>query len=920
MGITSGQVLKYSALPGLFPRFREVFTVHFVYLAYYMAFIFKLTGLLPNNHPYLNPENVGRYSLRNVIAESANNLVWSKKNIDQIAIFFLMITGIILIFVQVIALGVSFIIQPAVANTFAALFFEYAPAESPAQDLAMILMDRVFGVPGIFESCISTTTNCLDAQGREIPTTGAFPYPVHYALHSMMAFYTYGIMFIGFLIILYYATTVLAETTMTGTPFGKRFDKAWVPVRIILFMGLLIPVTVSGTAGSGTATTSVSSAQYLMLYGIKIGSNFASNIWHLFTQETENRLLSNDPRDLIATPNFPELGSLAQFMFLAKLCQKAEADTYQTDVRAYVVRPVSIMDLGEGGDTQYFKEPSWESIEGYRDDLEFSEFGSIVIQFGYPKVEEPNLIEPVCGELVIPTLGNADYFPVNIQGNYYVMIGEMFSGTIRTPGSEELEPGRLAAITECFYERKINGSCENAEDYPDDDFAREYTLRLRNAAEVSLETLRQSDDFDDFVVDFFSFEDTVMEKGWGGAAIWYNLVAKMNGDVTSSIVTLPRPDKYPNVMELVYQERSRLISNPQDTDRFNPIIYGDQEVTLPRTLDIQSARILHEGHQLWADPDNPATATSRTTSTGNAVLDTINAIFGSAGLFNMRDPSQDHIHPLAKLSSLGKGLIDASIRNLLIASGGVVAQGLLSSFNFMFGAGVAGVGTEFITSTVTIGMLIGFMLYYMLPFLPFIYFFFAIAKWVKSVFEAMVALPLWALAHLSIDGPGIPGRGASNGYFLITEIIIRPSLILAGLLASIMTFAATILILNEIFDLVVDNVSGINPAYSDADAVDAAYRLSYLRGTLDQFMFTLIYAVIVYLLALSSFKLIDLVPNQILRWMGFTVKTFQETLGANIEEQMISRTYQAGNIYTAQISGTLSGPQGGGRLAALTNL
>ena len=54
--------------------------------------------------------------------------------------------------------------------------------------------------------------------------------------------------------------------------------------------------------------------------------------------------------------------------------------------------------------------------------------------------------------------------------------------------------------------------------------------------------------------------------------------------------------------------------------------------------------------------------------------------------------------------------------------------------------------------------------------MPFIYFFFALAGWIKSIFEAVVAMPLRALAHLRIDGEGLPGPGATNGYFLLLEI------------------------------------------------------------------------------------------------------------------------------------------------------
>ena len=41
----------------------------------------------------------------------------------------------------------------------------------------------------------------------------------------------------------------------------------------------------------------------------------------------------------------------------------------------------------------------------------------------------------------------------------------------------------------------------------------------------------------------------------------------------------------------------------------------------------------------------------------------------------------------------------------------------------------------------------------------------------RGMTELLVGAPLWALAHLRIDGNGLPGETASNGYFLIFEIL-----------------------------------------------------------------------------------------------------------------------------------------------------
>ena len=67
------------------------------------------------------------------------------------------------------------------------------------------------------------------------------------------------------------------------------------------------------------------------------------------------------------------------------------------------------------------------------------------------------------------------------------------------------------------------------------------------------------------------------------------------------------------------------------------------------------------------------------------------------------------------------------------------------------------------------------------------------------------------------------------------------------------TFSALAGLLNEIFDLVVINTAGV-----DLESADDA---QFSRGIIDVFFFTCVYAVILYMMALASFKMINLVPN-----------------------------------------------------------
>jgi len=180
--------------------------------------------------------------------------------------------------------------------------------------------------------------------------------------------------------------------------------------------------------------------------------------------------------------------------------------------------------------------------------------------------------------------------------------------------------------------------------------------------------------------------------------------------------------------------------------------------------------------------------------------------------------------------------------------------------------------SSFILSTAFVGLTAGLVLYYIVPFLPFVYFFFAVTSWVKSIFEAMVGVPLWALAHLRIDGEGLPGNSAANGYFLLFEIFLRPILTIFGLVAATLIFTAQVRVLHFLWSIVTENLTGF-----DNDPTINVFgegRIAFKRSIVDQFFFQVIYAIIVYMMAIAAFKLIDKIPDNLLRWMGSQVSAF----------------------------------------------
>jgi hypothetical protein len=934
-GITK-DLLKYSFLPGFKGRFRELFGTGFQYIPYFIALVYGAVKLLPANHPYLSPSNMGRYGIRHVIAEAANNIVVSKQNIDQIILFVAVMLGLVLIIVQIGFLALALFAQPALAampTNFAGFFVTAAPE----QDLAHIMLDMVFGVPGMFDSCISTGVACTDIRGDNIvadasaPTgpeqwgyqPAAFPLPVHDGLHTLFLTYNTALSVVAVLISIYFITTVIMETAQSGTAFGKRFNKVWAPVRFVVAFGLVFPITFG-----------YNSAQYIVLYAAQFGSAFATNGWLIFNDVLNASYgagfsnLLNDAdttgQSLIGAPNIPEVGTLLQFMFVAKACAEGYAfagpekePLPQMPVQMYLVRdpiaaPANLPVTSSGAVT-------YDDLINFADDetkviIRFGKGGVDAVQGsggGTANVErfpaEKGFIEPTCGELTLdltdprPRADAENGYRV-MQEYYWYIINELWFDTMAGNPVPPILP------TNDVYAQNFICKYTDFSDSPPTGAGTTRTVALGGASACSTIVLppevfrTQTNDI--YKVDVrevvtgnpdpvlgstgilgpipdspaldaiaasgrWAIDANLEQKGWAGAAIWYNRIAEMNGALSSAVLAIPQPSKYPKLMEKVYAEKRQSEENVNLASRFDPTSNTGTATEGLTEKEKKLANALWMAFNYWQE--GGGVASTQTAETGNAAVDIMNTLIGTEGLFSIR--RNPDTHPLAQLTGVGKSLVEAAIRNL-VAGLAMSAGGAVSSiFDKPVSAGFE-ITASLLFTVAMVSLTAGFILFYIVPFMPFIYFFFAVGGWLKGIFEAMVGVPLWALAHLRIDGNGLPGQAAVAGYFLIFEVFLRPILIIFGMLASISIFSALVSVLHQIFDLVVVNTGGFDATLEVSAPAGYIPKLNQWRSAVDEFFYTVIYTIIVYLMGLSSFKLVDLIPNNILRWMGQSVATF----------------------------------------------
>lgn len=970
-GIQTKDIVKYAVLPGIVPRVGALFSSGFAYVAFLMAQIYGMVRLLPAGHPYLNPKNTGRYGIRHVIAESANSIIISRKNIDQLVIFVLMLTAITLLALQLGTLVLSLLFGPAIAGSIFA-------TPNPDGDIAFMLLDQVFGVGdgtvanNFFNSCVANTGIACPDQLASVP----FPWPFHIALRNLFRFYSLAILIIGTLIFLYFVLVVVVETAATGSPFGQRFQNVWVPIRLVVAIGLLIPLQFGYNSG-----------QYVTFFAAKYGSGLATQTWNRYNAAIAGRMGAKanplgESENLIAAPSYPDAAPIAMALSMVHTCAFA---TYFSDSHIVKTDPAGggtaagattgpdnkhyylpvPEDAGAYGDyidstvnprgvRPYFvKAPqAWQTTTSpdsflevasgttYEEAIQFYTGGDIVIRFGrkgglrtaappgggggadfidwdkdgnYSDEEQkrfndqPGQVETTCGEIRIPI---SDRRPTNaanqhatdgflgtvaMQRFYFELIRDHWHDFARAEnyidfgGRFTLVKGGQFPKTQEYNECSmgcaaanaalVEGADECGTAYPatgsDDRPCAKQTpsVRWRQDAVNTMQTALNTQ-MDTVWVDYntgtneFNMDPAILDRGWGGAGIWFNRLAQVNGSFVDAQLNSPSYDVIPKVMKAVSEQKKQKDNEAVKCEAYNPNASPQGgKIVFAISTDQRVAIVLYRVGCYWTNGSINEAKPGKDLDS-NILKQGMNLIFGTYGLFAMTERNAN-IHPLAQLVTMGKGLVEATVRNIAGSTLFAVGGGLAAALGAQGGSGLGDTASSFLSSTAFIGLTAGVVLFYILPFLPFVYFYFAVASWVKTIFEAMVGVPLWALAHLRLDGDGLPGESAANGYFLIFEIFVRPVLSIAGLVAAMIIFTAQVRVLNFIWLLVTENVGG-----HDGDPTIGFAEIEFKRGVIDEFFYTVVYAIICYILATTAFKLIDKIPDNILRWMGQGVSSF----------------------------------------------
>ncbi|WP_107495986.1 DotA/TraY family protein [Thalassobius sp. I31.1] len=819
---------RYATRPEIIPRIREL-GLHFGHFAYLIALVLHSARLMPQGHPALNAAHIGQFGVRQVLAIAASHITWSWRNIDQIAIFGAVVSGIIMIAIQAVLIAIYAVMGTAQASSSTSFFT--TPQENVATDVVLKMMDQVFGPS-------------LEIFGTASDPVGT---PVYLGLHAVLSFYSMAMMVIAVIIVVYYIMTVVGEAAKTGTPFGKRFDSLWAPIRLVAALGLLVPL------GSG-----LNSAQYLTLWMAKMGSGLGTMVWSTFIDEF------TEPSNITTRPPEATTVDLVNRIFLSEVCaasynQINEGNAEQVQILQKYGNRSGPADFSQAANmialAQMFEDDAviitWDRHAAGGDIDEHT--------CGYVRVNLTEFDEAV-------DASDSGFAGGNIRSALLEIHQGVKAQYVRQIGAiaEAVRPSAQAIARNRI---EINKKPEFGQDAPlatiPDDI-REITNDAARALSTTLEL-----SYDQMTGATFGNKETMVQQGWGAAGMWFSNIAKINQQYMEAISAgVPVFGNVADVADGESRERSGFMrwfgvgnmgldsgtaEKIEETIRFASDTYGEH---------IQQDSLY--GNTKFTLPDDDLYADG-----SQLVADAVVGIFGGGPLRDLQqNPTLD---PMAKLTQGGHHMITGSfimfgvgaLAGTLSLLPGVFSKIPMIGGFFEEASGVLKGAMSILFAIGVIGLLAGCMLAYVLPLIPFIYFTFAVLGWVLEIFEAIAAMPLWALAHLRIDGDGIAGPAALGGYQLLLMILIRPALIVIGLIGGSVIFGASMFYLSSLFD--------------SAVSISRDELTGGTTGPVGLIVYTVIFVFLAYNIALMCFKLIDDVPKGMLRWLGAGISPFSDS-------------------------------------------
>ena len=318
--------------------------------------------------------------------------------------------------------------------------------------------------------------------------------------------------------------------------------------------------------------------------------------------------------------------------------------------------------------------------------------------------------------------------------------------------------------------------------------------------------------------------------GWIGAASFVNSLSRSAGRIQSAASNIPEASVFSAELEKVSEKAwSAVLATVTGLAQAG----GYQPVPVALATGLSGARASSDGR-------------------GGTMLDRMVRFIDPESLM-----VADSGNPLLDLAGMGFSLIDAGMAALGVFAGVAVGNNLLESIP-LFGGGLDAFEASWqvmdgiVTPVIAMLLIGGAVLAYVLPAIPFIRFLFGILGWMLMVLEGVLAVTVFCAAHVTRgEGDRLMLEGTKQGWLFFPALILRPVLMLFGLVLGFFLFVTVMGLFNDTWLKRMRDVSG-----------------SSGLGMIEFLAMLVLYVMVAYGVINACFKAIDLLPNVVLEWIG----------------------------------------------------
>lgn len=812
-----------------------------------MALMFAQAGLVDRNHPATRYgiEGVRKYSFAELMGEAWFSLRNQNADVRQWGLF-VSVVMMIAVFVAAIATFMLNVVMGLGTSAYAQIFSHPGTpygggSETDIQKLTSAVNGA--GSPPMFDSRTAYDAGGAPDTARASADLGLMLLDkvlrqsaagnggaMQSGLAGLMQVYNTGILVVAAVMIFWMILSIVVDTAKTGVVGGGRHNMVWAPIRVVFALGIMIPL----------GTTGFSSGQFAVMKLAEWGSNFGTRAWQGYITGviTSNGLLSPFSAQ--------SAGAIADGLARIKTCQvawNAEAAKQGALTPAYQVSSTPA---------------AQQRIDRSR--------GTITIR--YTNRASGNL----CGsiELSAPT-GNTAWADQPAAGNSGVSTAlkdatDNFRNAMRAALQADLQDGSAlmnqAQDFACgFVGRHMrpndgsnnpvlaSGQCTS--DTACGSSATAFPNLSCHQSMIDSVRGRVTTAYNGGVSHLTNYITGPMltdmtNKGWAGMGVWTYYIKVLNdlalqareANVTISGGTMwaapsqdwqgATPPTIEEVVKVINTDYDRWWSEQMETDASQVAAFANRQ-----------ASVYDQDINKEAFEKDLAQATK-----GKGIMEKIlRKIMPDqigAAMFGFPDPN---IYPFTRLVQIGFDIMK-------LFAGIMAVNTVLTLPNFPIASYKGSSLANGIHSASVMGMIAGGMIAFYIPILPLIRTTFAALTWIISVFEAVAMVPLAALGFLTSVGEGM---GSREVWILWLNVLLRPVLVVLGFVASMLVFNSFVVYFSTNY------ANGLAAMRSDMGVIESL--ISYVA-------YTVIYVGAIYTAANTTFKLLDLIPDAMMRWMG----------------------------------------------------